>query len=193
VGQHADLPEPLRDLVVNREAEDFLAPDDPHRNAYARELNALRRDPKPDVFREIAAHMGERDTGYTPFEFEGIAEAVLGASSRPMDDFSNADTRAEPWQTDKLHRALRYAVAALDQTATRDALYTMVEVIMEPLGGGKLQVTGADGRSVFSVEVHTGRDESYSYVANADQYSLPEFKRMIQVALQAKYPVLNSR
>lgn len=133
--ERAKIPEPLRSLVAAREK-----PGDSDLQAYTEVINAIRRDPQPQLFTQMAERI---DDGTC--EMQGMVEAILCENSVPR--------YGAPWELKKKQTALRHAAAAIYLVTTPSGLETWTELLLQALGGGHLQPKAPDGEPWIDVEV----------------------------------------
>ena len=137
--EHADImrhPQPLRDLIIADRH-----PDDSDLKHLKAEINKIRSNPKPKLFKQLIA---EIDDGTV------IMESLLNHIILDEDQIIGAT----PWGEKEHAIAINACIDALpiaDRIGEADSL---VEIILKASGGGKVEFTGID--DTFSVEVrHT--------------------------------------
>lgn len=114
------LAEPLRSFVAARQN-----PHDYDLDAYKRAIAAIRKDPRPELFEQIAEHFHEGMVNWPSLEAHVPPE---------RDGLPGID----PWQPAMRRRALEYAVASLPLVKTREGLMQLTIQLLQSLGGGHL-------------------------------------------------------
>jgi len=134
----AKYPLPLRSLVEAKET-----PDDSDLLAYKRALNEVRRNPKPELFRQFAEwiHEGTR-------EMKVMLENIL------FDDFLDL----KKWEEPKRKIALRALADALPHVKTNSDLDDLVALLLQANGGGRLKLAVSGTSGVFDVAVQRSSD-----------------------------------
>jgi len=116
--KRAELPQPLRDLVAAHES-----PDDHGMATYRAALVAIRKDPKPELFRQIAA----LDDGLSGHSY--LSDILFGNY-----------LELEAWAPDKRKLAISHAIDALGKSPDPGKFQDQVIDLMAALGGGHMQI-----------------------------------------------------
>lgn len=172
--ERAKIPEPLRSLVAAREK-----PGDSDMLAYTQAINAIRRDPRPELFAQMAERI---DDGTC--EMQGMVEAILCDHSVPR--------YGSPWDLKKKQTALRHAATAIYQVTTPSGLETWTELLLQALGGGHLQPKAPDGELWIDVEVKMEGDSKTLTTdgSNFTEENLMLAKQAMREEFVRKFPVL---
>lgn len=174
--ERAKIPEPLRSLVAARQKQgdfDLLA--------YKEAIIAIRRDPRPALFAQMAERI---DDGTC--EMQGMVEDVLCDHS-----VLHCGT---PWDSKKKQTALRHAAAAIYLVTTPSGLETWTELLLQALGGGHLRPKAPDGEPWIDVEVKMEGDSKTLSTdgSNFTEENLVQAKQAMHKEFVRKFPVLKS-
>jgi hypothetical protein len=161
-------PEPLRSLVEARET-----PDDPDLIAYLRALNTVRKNPSPELFRQLAEWIHE-DTQ----EIRSMLEFLLLDAPIP-------DLRLEKWKKPQRRIAVRAVVDALPHVQTTSDLEHLVSFVLRAHGGGTLKLTVPEISAVVNIAgLNSG---TFSTDSHIPKEHLNRVAKECQEALRKKY------
>lgn len=146
-------PQPLRNLIEVRDQPGS----DLGRLTTA--INAIRSDPDPLLFRQLAAEIHEGTV-----RMRMLLEKIL------LDNLPYL--KAKPWDKKKKEIAVLACIDALPDVEAR-AQINLVVIILSASGGGKIEIEGKDGTR--SVEVrNTESGHSYTLSAASDPLSMSD-------------------
>lgn len=153
--ERAKIPQPLRDLVAADEE-----PDDSDLKIFAAAISKVRKNPEAEIFKQMAAY---DDSG---MGFSYLAYVLL-----------DQIPGVERWTPENRSKALHLTVDALASAPDGEKLQAMSAVLLEAMGGGKLEI--AEPEMDLEIKLREG-SKSMSYSGwDVNEENLPQAAKVL--------------